>query len=701
MPEPKDSWTVGSYVVERGSALPFGATEHPTGINFSLFSKNSTAATLAVFLSGIDEPVAEIPLDPHLNRTGDVWHILVRKLDASIRYGWRLDGPNSPRDGHRYNPDILLIDPYAKAITGGEVWGTPVVRQVTRPDQPASLFPRRGCLAPTTFDWEGDNPPLVAMEDSIIYEMHVRGFTVDPSSCVTHPGTFMGLAEKIPYLKELGVTAVELMPVAEFDECEHDRKNPRTGEMLRNFWGYSPIAFFAPKANYAANGRDGLQVNEFREMVKAFHRAGIEVILDVVFNHTGEGDERGQTLSFRGIDNKIYYLLDERGQYRNFSGCGNTFNCNDPITRELIRDCLRYWVAEMHVDGFRFDLASILGRGPSGEVLPNPPLLEMIAVDPVLADAKVIAEAWDAAGVNQVGRFPSWGRWAEWNGYYRDQIRLFWKGEKGFINHLATRICGSEDLYRGSGRSPYHSINFITAHDGFTLMDLVSYESKHNLDNAENNRDGEDHNHSVNFGHEGPTSDGHINNMRKRQIKNFCATLLLSQGVPMILAGDEFGRTQKGNNNPYCQDNDTNWVNWNLLNENADLHRFFQGMIAFRKRHKALRRAHFFGGTSDISWHGENGQPDWSEEACWLAFLLDGNHAAGGPAPHIFVMMNASSDHRHFQVPDMGREWRKVIDTARPSPEDLFFDEDKAPNAGYRHDRYAIEPRSLIVLTTR
>lgn len=702
MEKSKECWTVGPFKIERGKPLPFGATETPRGINFSLFSKHATAATLVLFWSGIDAPVAEIPLDPHLNRTGEVWHILVRKLDPSIRYGWRLDGPYDPAKGHRFNPKQILIDPYAKALTGGTVWGEPDIRHTTGPAYSEHVFLRRCCLAPSDFDWEGDAPPRIPMEDTIIYELHVRGFTIHPSSGVSAPGTFLGLCEKIPYLKELGITAVELMPVAEFDENENMRRHPKTSEILRNFWGYSPIAFFAPKASYARDGRDGKQVNEFREMVKAFHRAGIEVLLDVVFNHTAEGDERGPTLSFRGIDNVVYYMLDPQGKYRNFSGCGNTFNCNHPYVRELIIDVLRYWVSEMHVDGFRFDLASILGRGPNGEVLEDPPLIKRIAEDPVLADAKIIAEAWDAAGLNQVGRFPASGRWAEWNGFFRDHIRLFWKGERGFVSLAATRICGSEDLYQQTGRRPYHSINFITAHDGFTLNDLVSYTQKHNEENGENNIDGENYNHSMNFGVEGPTSDANILRLRKRQMKNFIATLLLSQGVPMILGGDEFARTQKGNNNAYCQDNEISWVDWSFATQHADLLRFTRLMIAFRRRHHALRRSHFFRGTSDISWHGERAyQPDWSENARWLAFLLHGDRAPGGPDRHIFVVLNASEEWRHFEIPHTGREWLRVIDTSKSSPEDIYEDENAAPNIGYRYDRYGVEPRSVLVLVSR
>ncbi len=699
-PQGRDAWTVGAFVVERGSPLPFGATEVHESINFALFSRHAQSVDLVLYWEEEAAPVAEIPLNPYLNRTGDVWHILVRRLDPAVRYGWRIDGPHKPSEGHRYDATRILVDPYARALTGGAQWGQPdIPRQGNAPDAPQASCLRRCCLAPVDFDWEGDCPPRIPMEDTIIYELHVRGYTVHPSAGVRHPGTFLGLTEKIPYFEELGITAVELMPVFEFDENENLRHHPRTGEILRNFWGYSPIAFFAPKASYAADGRQGHQVNEFREMVKRFHAAGIEVFLDVVFNHTAEGHEKGPTLSFRGIDNSIYYLLDEKGRYRNFSGCGNTLNCNHPLIQTMILDCLHYWVAHMHVDGFRFDLASILGRGPDGTMLANPPLLERIALDPILADTKIIAEAWDAAGLNQVGTFPAFGRWAEWNGYFRDDVRLFWKGADGFVSKLASRICGSKDLYEKAGRRPTHSINFVTAHDGFTLADLVAYNEKHNDDNGEKNIDGEIYNHSMNFGAEGPTDDAHINAQRRRQMKNFIVTLLISQGVPMLLGGDEFCRTQQGNNNAYCQDNEISWVDWQLAGAHDEMLRFVREMIAFRQRHHGLRRNHFLAGGSDIDWHGEQAfQPEWSDEVHWLAFLLDGSRAPGKPDNDLFVMLNATDDWRHFEVPESEREWRRVVDTAKADPEDIFSDESEAPGAGHHHDRYGVEPRSAVIL---
>ncbi len=686
--------TVNGYRVFRGFPLPFGASHTADGVNYSIFSKNATGATLVLFKSGLVEAQAEIELDPENNRTGNVWHVEVGGADASVRYGWRMAGPYDPQQGHLFNKDRILLDPYASAITGGAVWGEPDIRHGEDPEGQDNQFLRRSALAPAEFEWGNTRPPHHHLEDSVIYELHLRGFTIHPSSGVVKPGTYLGLTEKIPYLKELGVTAVELMPVFEFDENEHMR-HAKSGEILRNYWGYSPVSFFAPKASYSSNGRDGQQVNEFRQMIKNFHDAGIEVYLDVVFNHTAEGDERGPTLSFRGIDNATFYILDEDGKYKNYSGCGNTVNCNDPNTRALIIDSLRYWVAHMRVDGFRFDLASILGRGEDGEVLKDPPLLERIANDPVLADTKLIAEAWDAAGLNQVGKFPGFGRCSEWNGYYRDNVRMFWRGDEGMVSALASRICGSDDLYKTSTRQ---SINFITAHDGFTLNDLVSYNGKHNEANGEENRDGENHNHSMNFGVEGPTDDHNVNRRRMRMMKNMLSTLLLSQGVPMILGGDEFARTQKGNNNAYCQDNDISWVDWELCDKNAGLVRFVRLMIKLRRELPSLRRRNFFKDGVGISWHGEKrNKADWGSEAKWLAFMLDSLE----DCPHLYVMMNASQDYRHFAVPHVGKEWVVYADTHHSSPDDICEDIENATVVGYEHKKYRVHPQSTVVLITR
>ncbi len=699
---------VGEFRVARGSPLPLGPMRTPGGVNFAVFARHATGMKLVLYDGDESDAAAEISMDPRLNRTGDIWHVRIlhgtsERLKA-LRYVWKAEGPMNPAAGLHYDSNRPLLDPYARAYSGVSAWGRPDLPHPEGGGGPAITSRRCRLASNRIFDWDGDAPLLTRLEDSVIYELHVRGYTIHPSSGVSHPGTFLGLTEKIPYLLDLGVTAVELMPVFEFDENENMRKDPRTGLPLLNFWGYSPVGFFCPNTAYAVDSSDAGVIMEFREMVKRFHQAGIEVFLDVVFNHTAEGDERGPTISFRGLDNPTYYMLDPKGSYRNYSGCGNTFNCNHPVVRSFILDVLHYWTAFMHIDGFRFDLASILGRDVNGEVLANPPILEMISRDPVLARTKLIAEAWDAAGLNQVGNFPSYGRWSEWNGYYRDDVRRFWRGDAGMVSKFASRVCGSDDLYRKSGGAgrPGHTINFVTAHDGFTLNDLVSYGRKHNEDNGENNRDGEDHNHSMNFGAEGPTGDGGINGKRLRQMKNFFATLLVSQGVPMLLGGDEFRRTQRGNNNAYCQDNEISWVDWRLADQNGELRRFVKLMIGFRRDHPVLRRERFFNLNDGITWHGEKeNEPDWSETSSWLAFLLDGGQARradGRMDDDIYVMVNASADWRHFVVPDRGRDWRKLVDTSRAQPEDIFESPDRAPNLGRRQDRFAVEPRSMAIL---
>jgi glycogen operon protein len=533
--------------------------------------------------------------------------------------------------------------------------------------------------------------------------MHVRSFTRHPSSGVANPGTFAGIIEKISYLKKLGVTAVELLPVNEFEESDTDRRNPFTKEPLRNLWGYQPTAFFAPNTAYSSNLADGEQVREFKQLVRSLHQAGIEVILDMVFNHTAEGDATGPMWSFRGIDNPTYYILDSAGNYENFTGCGNTFNCNNPVVRDFIVDCLHYWVMEMHVDGFRFDLASILGRGQDGSVLSNPPLLESLAYDPVLANTKLIAEAWDAAGLYQVGTFPSWGRWAEWNGKFRDDVRSFVKGDAGMTSRLATRLLGSPDLYLTSAREPYHSINFVTCHDGFTLNDLVSYNDKHNLPNGDNNTDGTNANYSWNCGVEGPTDDSAINELRARQRKNFAAILLVAHGVPMILSGDEIGRTQQGNNNAYCQDNEVSWLDWRMAESNAGLLRFFQLMIAFRKRSSLMRRAMFAmngEGGFHITWHGtKRVKPDWSYESRTLAMQLTQLHDDGSRDDHHFIA-NAYSGDLDFELPQIGeREWFRLVDTALVSPQDIAEDGQEFPLLS--QESYSVQARSVAIFVAK
>lgn len=657
----------------RGRPLPLGAMPTPGGVNFALFCRNGTSVTLVILPeSGGNRPVAEFRLDPKRNRTGDHWHILVEGLPELFCYGWRVDGPRGPR--HRYDPKAILIDPASTMLSGGERWAANCETDPMRTSR-RSLFKR---TAP--YDWGDDAPPLTPIEDTIVYELHVRGFTFDPTSGVAAPGTFAGLIEKIPYLQWLGITAVELLPVHEFDECDCPFFNPETGEKLSNFWGYNTIAFAAVKASYASSGPVHDQIAEFRDMVKAFHAAGIEVYLDVVFNHTGEGDDQGQTSSFRGLDRSIYYLLDDHGKDLNYSGCGNTTNCNHAVVRNLVMDCLRYWCGSMHVDGFRFDLASILGRGADGEPLKHPPVLEQITEDGVLASAKLIAEPWDAAGLYQVGHFPFGKRWSEWNAKYRDDVRSFWKGDPGTAGSLATRLCGSMDLFLAGDRSPLHSLNFITSHDGFTLRDLVSYQRKHNLANGEGNRDGSNDNRSWNSGAEGETDDPAILRLRKRRAKNLIATLMISQGVPMILAGDEFLRTQQGNNNAWCQDNQISWLDWSLVESQKDFLRFTREMIWLRRRHPSLRRRSFFKGDtgerSDIIWHGvEPNQPDFNSPT--LAFAIDGTFIEQGDADcDWFVACHAAEKAVQITLPPSpsGRPWRMTIDTAAESPLDVYPD---------------------------
>jgi len=473
-----------------GKPLPLGATVVEGGVQFAIFSRHATSIILQLFNKSEDkDPSFEVTLDPEKNKTGDIWHIFIEGIRAGQLYGYRADGPYEPKKGMRFNKNKLLLDPYTRAVTGNFNWDLSDARgyDIGSPQGDLSFCTvdsaggaPKCIVVDETFDWGDDRPLKIPIKDTVIYETHVRGLTCHPSSQVKHPGTFQGVIEKIAYLKQLGITAVEFLPVQEFDESEIIRRDPTTGEQLVNYWGYSTISFFAPKSRYSSSGTMGEQVHEFKKMVRELHKAGIEVILDVVFNHTAEGDETGPTLCFRGLDNKIYYMLRGRGRrYKNYSGCGNTLNCNHPLVRGFILDCLRYWVVKMHVDGFRFDLASILGRDQHGRVLENPPLIERIAEDPVLRDAKIIAEAWDVAGAYQVGSFPG-TRWAEWNGCFRDDIRHFWHGDHGMAPKLATRLAGSSDLYQESGRAPFHSINFVTCHDGFTLRDLVSYATKHN-----------------------------------------------------------------------------------------------------------------------------------------------------------------------------------------------------------------------------
>jgi len=681
------------FAVQRGRPQPFGVSNIAGAINFAVFSRHATAISLVLFLPGDLEPMMEFPLDPKINRTGDVWHVSLQGLMPGFEYGYRVSGP-SDKDApkHRFDERQVLLDPYARAVSGPSLW-----RAATRKASQTGNW--RGLLVDDSFDWEFDQPLNHHLADSVIYEMHVRGFSRHESAAVTHPGSFHGVIEKIPYLQKLGITAVELLPVTEFDEADNYRKNPLNGESLHNFWGYHPLSFFAPKAAYAVERKVGAQITEFKEMVKALHAAGIEVILDMVFNHTGEGNEKGRTLSLRGLDNSVYYIVDpESGDYANYSGCGNTVNCNHPVVRDFIIDALCYWVTEMHVDGFRFDLASILGRGSDGEVLTNPPLLERIAGNPLLANTKLIAEAWDAAGLYQVGSFPNFGRWAEWNGKFRDDIRRFVRGDKGMVPILATRLSGSSDLYQDDGRAPYHSINFVTSHDGFTLADLVSYEVKHNEANGEYGADGDNNNFSANHGVEGPSSDPAICSLRAQQLRNFATLLILAHGVPMLLSGDEMGRSQKGNNNSWCQDNELGWLNWGDLEQNRDLHQFFSDLIAFRKSHALLRPRHFEGeetGQRRLAWHGTRlGEIDWSAKASSLGMHLQGY----SDEVEIYLIAHAAEDAADFALPTSNQQtpWRRFVDTALSAEQASCVPGEESEIADQQF--YRVQGRSVVVL---
>jgi isoamylase len=709
------------FRIRSGRPYPFGATLVPGGVNFAVFSRHADYCVLVLFEKGAPEPMAEIPFRGSFYkaetgepvwvdfRIGNVFAMTVFDLDhEEIEYGFRMDGPG-PRVGpgepgiHRFDPTKILVDPYAKAIGGRDVWGVPSNRE--------ELYPHRARIIADDFDWESDRLLEKPMEDLVIYEMHVRGFTRHPSSRVKHPGTFAAIREKIPYLRALGVNCVELMPICEFDELQGGRPNPEAAELLMNYWGYSSVGFFAPKTGYAATGemRDGTMVaDELKTLVKELHKSGIEVILDVVFNHTAEGDAYGPTISFRGIDNQTYYMLSPDGRYLDFSGTGNTLNCNNPIVRAMVLDCLRYWVSEYHIDGFRFDLASILGRDPSGAPLSNPPLLEMLAYDPILARCKLIAEAWDAGGLYQVGTFPAYGRWAEWNGQYRDTLRRFLKGDAGQVAAMVQCVQGSPDLYARGGRGPTASINFVTCHDGFTLADLVSYNVKHNRANGEGNRDGSDENFSWNCGWEGPTDDPAINALRQRQMKNAVAMLMVSQGVPMILMGDEAGRTKRGNNNSYPHDNELNWLDWRLLESNADLFRFVRNCIAFRKAHPVLRNKVYLrnedyvgSGYADITWHGMRAwAPDWSQDSRTLAFMLCGKHAKGGRDvdDYIYVVMNMYWEELAFEMPGLPErmKWHLFADTSAPAPADICAPGDEQLLRDQEY--FAVGGRSVVIL---
>jgi len=677
-----------------GTSFPLGATVHHDGVNFSVFSKNSSAMELLLFDRADDPKPAQVfSLDPSRNRTYHYWHVFVPSLKAGQIYGYRARGPFQPHRGLRFDPGKVLFDPYGRAVAVPAQYNRAAA---SLPGDNAAAAMKSVVVDLRGYDWEGDAPLKRPFANTVIYEMHVGGFTHHPSSGLAPEkrGTYAGVIEKIPYLKDLGITAVELLPVYQFDV--HDCPPGHV-----NYWGYAPVSFFAPHGAYSSRKDPLGPVDEFREMVKALHKAGIEVILDVVYNHTAEGNHEGPTLCYRGLENGAYYILEQdRTRYSNYTGTGNTLNANHPIVRRLIVDSLRYWVQAMHVDGFRFDLASILSRDEEGRPLESPPILWDIETDPHLAGTKLIAEAWDAAGLYQVGSFVG-DSWKEWNGKFRDDVRSFVKGDTGTVTRLAQRLLGSPDLYGHEEREPEQSINFVTCHDGFTLNDLVSYNQKHNEANGEDNRDGSNDNLSWNCGVEGPSDDPSIERLRNRQAKNFLALLFVAVGAPMLLMGDEVRRTQRGNNNAYCQDDEISWFDWNALKKHADLFRFTKLLIALRSRrdlareetsptlNEVLRQAR-------IEWHGiKVHQPDWSEHSHTLAYTATSYRGRFV----IHVMVNAYWEALQFELPPAaqgpGGGWRRWVDTYRDAPDDVC-EGDKAPLV--QDSTYLVQPRSTVVL---
>lgn len=711
---------MSNLTVLGGDPHRLGATITDNGVNFAIFSRDAVRVLICFFENyNSKTPYAVAELDPAKNRTGDIWHALIPEAKKGSLYLYRIDGPHDIHKGLRFDFSKYILDPYAKALSEGSVYkhlaSSPVLETDNMPSsskepREIELFPKCVVVDDNDFDWQGDVPLNRPLSESIIYEVHLKGFTASETSNVMAGGTYKGFIEKIPYLKQLGITAVELLPVFEFDEFENCNINPKTGKRLSNYWGYSTIGFFAPKQSYAFSKAPGECVNEFKLLVRELHKAGIEVILDVVYNHTAEGNENGSTYEFKGIQNDVYYQLVEGDMqyYKNFSGCGNTFNCNHPVVRDFIMDSLRYWVTQMHVDGFRFDLASILTRSQTGQLLTFPPLTNQIAEDPILRNTKIIAEPWDCGGGYQVGRFPG-GRWCEWNDRFRDDIRRFIRGDEFTSTAAATRMAGSSDLYLYSGRKPGNSINFVTAHDGFTLNDLVSYNGKHNEENGEQNRDGNDNNLSYNHGFEGECENTKIEQLRKQQIKNFLCCLLLSQGTPMFVSGDEWRRTQNGNNNAYCQDNELAWNDWTLEEKNESLVRFTSELIKFRKAHPVLHRETFFGETdeekangADLIWYDFDGRvPDWSKLNRFLACQVFGNRFKkqdGTFDVPIYIAINTDRHDLTVILPSLenGMVWARVLDTSYPEGEDIMEIGNEEILQSQR--RYVVTTNSTVVL---
>lgn len=678
---------INGFQVRPGFYEINGASALPEGVNFTIISHSATSCELLLFHRKEKKPYARIPF-PKNYRVGNVYSMFVFGLKINeFEYAYSMNGPYDPRRGLLFQKEKYLLDPYAKAVTGQSEWG----KQLSAD----SFYKAR--VVHNNFNWAVQKKPLPSLRDCVIYELHVRGFTRHPSSGVKHPGTFDGIREKIPYLKELGVNAVEFMPVFEFDEVRSMREYQ--GRKLLDYWGYNPVCFFAPNTSYASEPEYNREGRELKTLIKTLHDNGIKVILDVVFNHTAEGNENGPFFSFKGIDNQIYYMLTPEGDYYNFSGCGNTLNCNHPMVRDFILNCLRYWVISYHVDGFRFDLASILGRSEDSTPMNKPPLLESLAYDPILYSVDLIAEAWDAGGLYQVGSFPSWNRWAEWNGKYRDDLRSFLKGDAGYACGAAMRITGSPDLYPPKERGENASVNFLTCHDGFTLYDLYAYNQKHNEDNGWDNTDGTDDNRSWNCGAEGETGEESVNRLRMQMIKNAAAVLFCSRGTPMFLAGDEFCNTQFGNNNPYCQDNEISWLDWERAKEYQEVFEFFRFLIAFRKDHPAISRnleEQVFE-FPYVSLHGKEAwEQDYTSETRTIAVLFAGK-GQDGREDLVYLGINAFWEPVQMNLPRLpeNRCWIPMADTAREK--EAVIEREELLDQGV----YVMHPRSVCVFTVK
>lgn len=679
---------VNGFAVRPGFYLELGAVAIPGGVSFTVHSKNATSISLLLFHRKEKKPYAILPF-PDSYRIGCVSSMIVFGLKIEdFEYAYSVDGPYKPEKGLIFDKTNVLLDPYAKAVTGQSQWGKKESGDVGY----------KARVVKNDFDWGDFYQPQIPMKDLVIYETHVRGFSMDKSSGVEHPGTFDALMEKVPYLKELGINAIELMPIFEFDEMRDNRDVD--GVELKDYWGYNPISFFSPNTAYTASIEYNKEGNELKNLVKMMNQNGIEVILDVVFNHTAEGNELGSCFSFKGFDNNIYYLLTPEGFYYNFSGCGNTLNCNHPVVQNLILDCLRYWVIEYRVDGFRFDLASILGRNEDGSPMSKPPILQSLAFDPILGSVKLIAEAWDAGGLYQVGKFPAWSRWSEWNGIYRDEMRRFLKGDGNLAMAAANRIMGSTDIYDIGRRGDSASVNFLTCHDGFTLYDLYAYNEKHNEANGWNNTDGGNDNNSWNCGVEGETQDKEVNDLRRKLIRNACAVLMCSRGTPMFLAGDEFCNTQFGNNNSYCQDNEISWLDWNLFKENQNIFQFFKHMVSIRKEHPVLRGKveDALCGFPQMSLHGtEAWNGNYNEDTRTIGVMFAGRNKDTAKDDIIYLAVNTFWEPQSMEIPKLlpGHCWRIGVNTGVPEGEQCTWIEKDMP---FVNGKLLIGARSVIVL---